>query len=329
MRANRLLSMLIVLQLRGRVTAQALADEFEVSVRTIYRDVDELSAAGVPVYADRGPGGGFRLLDGYRTKLTGLTADEAETLMLVGLPGPAADLGVAEPLAMARLKLLAAVPPAAGKGAARIGERFHLDPDDWYRRPAPPPHLPAIARAVWGERRLAIRYESWSATVQRKLDPLGLVLKAGAWYLVARAGRDIRTYKIAKVLELAVLDESFAYPAKFDLARHWRRELRRFEAALRKEEATLRVSPAALSRLDHLGAAIAEPVRQASADATGWRQATVSIEGIDHAAALLLGFAADIEVLAPPALRRRLADLAGRVAALYRERNATGRRRGV
>ncbi|MGH6927514.1 MAG: helix-turn-helix transcriptional regulator, partial [Dongiaceae bacterium] len=274
MRANRLLSTLILLQLRGRVTAQALADEFEVSVRTIYRDIDELSAAGVPVYADRGPGGGFQLLDGYRTRLTGLTAGEAETLLLVGLPGPAADLGLAEPLAMARLKLLAAVPPSAGKGAARIGERFHLDPVDWYRRAAPPQHLPAIAQAVWGERRLAIRYESWSATVQRKIDPLGLVLKAGAWYLVARAGRDIRIYKIAKVLALEVLDETFAYPARFDLASHWRRELKRFEAGLRKEQATLRVSPVALSRLDHLGADIAEPLRQARPDGKGWRQAT-------------------------------------------------------
>lgn len=317
MRANRLLSMLILLQLRGRVTAQALADEFEVSVRTVYRDVDELSAAGVPVYADRGPGGGLRLLDGYRTRLTGLTASEAETLLLVGLPGPAADLGLAEPLAMARLKLLAAVPPAAGKGAARIGERFHLDPVDWYRRPAPPPHLPAVARAVWSERRLAIRYESWSATVQRKLDPLGLVLKAGAWYLVARAGRDIRTYKIAKVLELAALDETFAYPARFNLASHWRRELKRFEASLRQAQATLRVAPAGLSRLDHLGADIAEALRQARPDAQGWREATVPIEGIEHAAGVLLGFADTIEVRAPAALRRRLVDLASRVAALY------------
>jgi predicted DNA-binding transcriptional regulator YafY len=318
MRANRLLSTLILLQLRGRVTAQALADEFEVSVRTVYRDIDGLSAAGVPVYADRGPGGGFQLLDGYRTRLTGLTPGEAESLLLVGLPGPAADLGLAEPAAMARLKLLAAMPPAAGKGAARIGERFHLDPVDWYRRATAPAHLPAIAQAVWSERCLAVRYESWSATVQRKIDPLGLVLKAGAWYLVARAGRDIRTYKIAKVLALDVLDETFTYPARFDLASHWRRELKRFEAGLRRERAILRVAPAALSRLDSLGADISEPLRQARPDARGWRQATVPIEGIDHAAGLLLGFAADIEVLEPPALRRRLADLARRVTALYR-----------
>jgi predicted DNA-binding transcriptional regulator YafY len=320
MRADRLLSMLILLQLRGRLTARALAAAFEVSVRTVYRDIDALSAAGVPVYGDPGPGGGFGLLDGYRTRLTGLTAGEAETLLLAGLPGPAADLGLAEPLAAARLKLLAAVPPAASEGAARVGDRFHLDPVDWYRRAgAPPAHLPAVARAVWGQRRLSLRYESWSATVSRTVDPLGLVLKAGAWYLVARADGQLRTYKVAKVLALDVLDETFAPPPGFELAAHWRRELERFEGGLRKGSATLRVSPAALSRLDRLGAGIAEAVLRAEPDARGWRRATVPIEGIAHAAGLLLGFADEVEVLGPPELRRALAERAARVAALYRE----------
>ncbi|MGO1077170.1 helix-turn-helix transcriptional regulator [Inquilinus sp. CA228] len=317
MRANRLLSILLLLQSRGRLTAQALAEEFEVSVRTVYRDIDELSAAGVPVYADRGPGGGFALLDGYRTRLTGMTASEAETLLLAGLPGPAADLGLAEPLAAARLKLLAAVPQAAGEGAARVGDRFHLDPVDWYRRAEPPPHLPAIARAVWGQRRLVIRYESWSATVRRTVDPLGLVLKAGAWYLMARIGDGIRTYKVAKVLDLDVLPDGFDYPPGFDLAAQWQESLQRFARELRRAEAVLLVSPEALPLLDRLGADAAEAVQQAEPDAEGWRRATVPIEGVGHAARLLLGFTDTIEVLEPPELRQALADGARRVAALY------------
>lgn len=317
MRANRLLSILLLLQSRGRLTAQDLAAEFEVSVRTIYRDIDDLSAAGVPVYADRGPGGGFQLLDGYRTRLTGMTAGEAETLLLAGLPGPAADLGLAEPLAAARLKLLAAVPEAAGQGAARVGDRFHLDPVDWYRRAEPPPHLPAIARAVWGQRRIVIRYESWSATVRRTVDPLGLVLKAGAWYLMARIGDAIRTYKVTKVLDLDVLPDGFDHPPGFDLATAWQAALQRFAQDLRRAEAVLRVSPAALPLIDPLGADVAEAVRQAPPDAAGWRQATVPIEGTDHAARLLLGFIDTIEVLDPPELRRALADAARRVTALY------------
>lgn len=317
MRANRLLSMLLVLQARGRVTAQTLAHEFEVSVRTIYRDADELAAAGVPIYADRGPGGGFRLLDGYRTRLTGLSSGEAEALLMVGLPGPAADLGLSAPLATARLKLLAAVPGGAVAAAARIADRFHLDPFDWYRRAEPPPHLTALAQALWAGRRVAIRYESWSATVQRTLDPLGLVLKGGGWYLVARAGRDIRTYRIAKVLELEVLDERFDYPAGFDLAAHWRGTLERFERELRREQATLRVAGSALDRIDRLGADAADTIRNAAPDGDGRRTATIPIESVDHAAELLIGFGDAVAVVAPPALRQRLAELAGRVAALY------------
>ena len=317
MRADRLLSMLILLQLRGRVTAQAFADEFEVSVRTIYRDIDGLSAAGVPVCADRGPGGGFALLDGYQTQLTGLTPAEAEALPLAGLVGLAADLGLAEPLAAAQRKLLAAMQPAASDGAARVSDHFHLDPVDWYRRVPPPMHLRAIAKAVWSSARLDIRYESWSATVRRTLDPLGLVAKAGVWYLVARTGASIRTYKVAKVLDLTVLADKFTHPPGFDLARHWRSELERFEKGLHRGKATLRVSAAALPQVELLGAAAVEAVLAATADADGWRLVVIPIEGVGHAAGLLLGFTDDIEVVSPPELRAELARRAGRVLALY------------
>ncbi len=317
MRANRLLSILIRLQLRGRLTARALAGEFEVSERTIYRDIDELSASGVPVSADRGPGGGFQLLGGYQTRLTGLTETEAESLLLAGLPGPAANLGLGDAVAMSRLKLLAAAGPAAGTAAARVGERFHLDPHDWYREAPVPVHLRAIATAVWAGHRIAIRYESWSGTVERTLNPLGLVLKAGTWYLVARAARSIRTYKVANVRRLRVRDETFTYPPDFNLAGYWQKALKRFEASLRRGTARLRVSPAALSTLDRLGTEAAGRILQAEPDAEGWREATIDIESIGHAAGLLLGFGDEIEVLTPPELRRALAERAARTAALY------------
>lgn len=188
MRASRLLSILIHLQARGRANARELADEFAVTLRTIYRDLDELSASGVPVVAERGPGGGYRLIDGYQTRLTGLTASEAETLLLAGLPGPAADLGLGDALGAARAKLLASLSPEASDNASRIGSRFHLDASDWFRTATPPPLLGQVAQAVWRQRRIVIDYESWSAARSRVVDPLGLVLKAGAWYLVARKG---------------------------------------------------------------------------------------------------------------------------------------------
>jgi predicted DNA-binding transcriptional regulator YafY len=328
MRASRLLSILILLQLRGRLTAEALAAEYEVSPRTIYRDIDQLSAAGVPVYADRGPGGGFRLLDGYRTRLTGLTAREAEALALAGLPAAAADLGFGEALPAARLKLLAALPPGIGEGIGRVGERFHLDASDWYRRIRPPPHLIAVAEAVWRQQRLRIRYESWAATVSRTVDPLGIVMKAGDWYFVARVDGGFRTYKIAKLLDQELLEEPFERPAGFDLAGHWQRELQRFEASLRRGEAVLRVSAAALSGLKRLGADMSEAILAAAPDGAGWRQARVATESVEHTADLLLGFGPDIEVVSPPALRRRLAERAAQTLALYEDRRgeATGAR---
>ena len=170
MRASRLLSILMLLQSRGRLSAQVLADELEVSVRTVYRDVDELSASGVPVWADRGRLGGFQLQPGWRTRVDGLTAPEAQAMFLGGLPGPAAQLGLGEAMASAQLKLLAALPDGWREDARRVSTRFHVDPVDWYRGPAATDHLPAIAQAVWGERKIEVRYESWSGTTQRWLD---------------------------------------------------------------------------------------------------------------------------------------------------------------
>ncbi len=317
MRASRLLSILMLLQLRGRMTATTLAAEFEVSVRTIYRDVDELSAAGVPVYADRGPGGGFQLLDGYRTRLTGLTTHEAEALFLAGLPGPAAQLGVGDALAAAQLKLLNALPSTWGENVRRIGGCFHLDPVGWYRRAETPPHLPGLAGAVWARRRVEIRYESWAGVVERRLEPLGLVLKGCDWYLVARTGTDARTYKVANVLEAQYLEEYFERPIDFDLAAHWIREVARFEGGLQRGVAVVRLSPDAMRRLEVLSAAVQEAALAAEPGPDGWREAELPIEGIEHAADQLLCLGPYAEVVAPPELRAKMHALAGRCAAIY------------
>jgi predicted DNA-binding transcriptional regulator YafY len=318
MRASRLLSILMLLQLRGRVTGEALAAEFEVSIRTIYRDIDQLSAAGVPVYADRGPGGGFALLDGYRTKLTGLTPPEAEALFLTGLPGPAADLGLSETMAAAQLKLLSALPAGWGADARRVSEAFHLDPADWYRRSQPVALLPEVARSIWARRRIRIAYESWERAVERELDPLGLVLKAGGWYLVARAGQDLRTYRVAAIQAFTELEETFERPAGFDLASHWGASLERFEASLRTGEAKVRLSPQGVRRISAaLGVAAADAAAAAPEDADGWRTAVVPIESLDNAAIQFLRLGRNVEVLEPQALRVELHALARDVAARH------------
>jgi len=318
MRASRLLTILTTLQLRGRVTAQALAEQLEVSKRTIYRDVDELSAAGVPIYADRGPSGGFALLDGFRTELTGLTGEESDALILAGIPAAAADLGLASAASAARLKLLAAMTPQARDGANRVADRFHLDPGDWYLRRRPPAHLRTIARCVWENRQLEILYESWSRTARSRIDPLGLVLKAGRWYLVAARGERELIYRLDKVLDAIPTERSFVRPANFDLAAAWRANVDRFEAGLRRATAHLRISSSALDRLYRLGDAIADPIRATEPDARGQREAVVPIESIDHIAGLLLGFGDEIEVISPPALRKAIARRASAVVALYR-----------
>lgn len=315
MRASRLLSILILLQLRGRLTATDLAAEFEVSERTIYRDVDALSAAGVPVYGDRGPGGGFQLLDGYRTQLTGLSAGEAEAMAMIGLPGPAAELGIGAATSAARNKLLAALPGGGGALADRMAARFHLDAVDWYRGGEALPHLPAIARAVLDQRELTMRYESWQGVRDWTIEPLGLVLKAGIWYLAARGGGKIRIFRIANIDGLAVGDISFERPADFHLATWWRAEQTRFEAELFGTTATVRASPDGCKRLAAQSPRGTEAVAAAGPPAAdGWRDMTMQIEDSDHGARDMLALGAEVEVVAPASFRDRIAALAQKIA---------------
>ncbi|MEV0237336.1 YafY family protein [Nonomuraea sp. NPDC050786] len=323
MRASRLVSILLLLQTRGRMTAQELADRLEVSVRTIYRDVDSLHAAGIPLYGDAGPKGGYQLLDGYRTRLTGLTADEAESLFLAGLPGPAAELGLGAVVTAAQLKLKAALPVELRDRAGRIQERFHLDAPTWYRDQEPVTYLSAVADAVWNERRIQVRYRRWKAPqeVERRLDPYGLVVKAGRWYLVARAGEDVRTYRVSQILDLHPLPEGFTRPDDFDLAAYWQAYLAEFEARLRWGEAVVRLSPRGLERLPDLmtpGVVAAARETAGPPDEEGWTRVAVPIESIEHALGELLRLGTDVEVLAPAELRDRMGATAAELAARYR-----------
>ena len=320
MRASRLLSLLMLLQTRGCLSARVLADELEVSERTIHRDIEHLSAAGVPVVSERGASGGFALLDGWRTRLTGLTPEEARAIFMAGAPGPAAQLGLGGAVASAQLKLLAALPPEWQADAGRVGARFHLDPVGWYRRVERLDCLPAVAQAVWDERRLHIRYESWKGMVERRIEPLGLVLKAGEWYVVATARGEPRTYKLSNIHALDTLDGKFTRPRRFDLAAHWAASIERFEAELYRATATVRVSASGLRKLRYLSAAVAETVDRSDVkpDRTGWTQLTIPIESVEHAAAELMRLGADCEVISPAELRRRLAETASAMTSLYR-----------
>lgn len=313
MRASRLLSILLLLHTRGRVSAQQLAAELEVSLRTIYRDIEALSVAGIPVYSTRGRAGGFELLEGYRTKLTGLTPDEADAVFLAGLPSAAADLGLGGVLATTQLKLLAALPPQLRERAERIRNRFHLDAPGWERAADSPPALAAVADAVWDQHRLEVRYERANRqVVERVLEPLGLVLKAGVWYLVAQVpddDRGPRTYRLSRMRAVAALTEPFVRPADFDLQAHWTAYQRDYEQRIFHGTAHIRLSPAGRQLLFLIGSAAARAGHAAMQPAgpDGWARTSVPIESVSHAQHALLQLGAEVEVLAPPELRAAVA----------------------
>lgn len=322
MRASRLLSILILLQMRGRLSAEALAAEFEVSVRTIYRDIDQLSAAGVPVYAERGRAGGFALMDGYRTKLTGFTPAEADALVLAGVGGAASDLGIGAEAAAAQLKLLASLPPDTGASAQRVAQRFHLDPANWYTRPETLELLPKVADAVWREKRVRVRYESWKGVVTRDIDPLGVVLKGGVWYLVAAVKGAPRTYRVSNIRDLEVLNAPARRPRRFDLARFWAEWVKDFEKRLLSERAEVKLSLSGRRILRDVSPAAAEAVaaKHVVCKPAGWVRAEIPIESIEHAVRQLLRLGAEVEALGPPALRAAIAAEAKAVAARYARR---------
>ena len=321
MRASRLLSLLLLLQTRGRMTAQELATELEVSVRTIYRDVDALSAAGVPLYGDAGHAGGYQLLGGFRTRLTGLTAAEAETLFLSGLRGPAAELGLASVLATATLKLRAALPQSLRENADRLSERFYLDAPGWYRQSAEVPHLPVVAAAVWDRQVLEIRYRRWKepSEVVRRIEPYGLVIKAGIWYIVARCDGSFRTYRVDQIVDVTRCGYGFETVPDFDLEAHWRGYLADFHQRLHSGYALIRISPEGLQRMTRLlPAATTAAVRTGGvACPHGWITARVPIESVAQALGDFLRLGADIEVLDPADLRDQIARAARDLAALY------------
>ncbi|MER7727473.1 YafY family protein [Streptomyces sp. NPDC096323] len=306
MRASRLVTLLLLLQNRGRMTAQQLAGELEVSVRTVYRDTEALAAAGIPLYGAAGHAGGYRLVDGYRTRLTGLTTDEAQAAFLAALPGAAAELGLGEALATAQLKLRAALPAELREHAGRVQERFLLDAPGWYGDADLTPHLAPVAAAVWGRRAAVLTYRRWRAPeeIERRVEPYGLVLKAGRWYLVAHGQSGIRTYRVDQILGFRPLEE-FVMPDGFDLAAYWNGYLTEFRARLHSGEALVRLTPEGARRLG---------VRPAS---DGWTQARVPIESLDHAHGEFLRLGADIEVLEPAGLRDRIAATARTLAARY------------
>ncbi|MEU9393532.1 YafY family protein [Streptomyces sp. NPDC048324] len=322
MRAARLIKMVLLLQSRPSMTAAELARELEVSERTVTRDAQALSEAGVPVYADRGRAGGYRLIGGYRTRLTGLARSEAEALFLSGVPGALREMGLEDAASAARLKVSAALLPSLRDASRTAAQRFHLDAPNWFTEPKAPALLPAVADAVWDDRRITARYRGRDTEVERTLEPYGLVLKAGVWYLCARVA-ERGTYRVYRIDRLTAVDggeERFERDEDFDLPAFWDERAEQFARSILRDEVVVRLSEAGARALPHAvdPAAAREALAAAgSPGPDGWVTLTLPVESEEVAHAQLAGLGPEVEVLAPPRLRERFASDAARLAALY------------
>ena len=328
-RSARLLSLVLLLQSRPGASARELADRLGVSRRTVYRDVGELSALGVPVYAETGRHGGYRLVDGYRTTLTGLTEDEAQALFLVGLPQPAASLGLGRAAEAAADKMLAALGSGSRERAHRARDRFLVDLPAWYADADRPAALPELADAVLADRRVRLRYWRWAEPreVTRTVEPHGLVVKNGTWYLVARpaGSRSMRVYRVGNVRRLQMLEQTFTRAAGFDLAAFWGERLAEFDRQRVTATATVRLAPQLVERLPDSGdRTLLRAAEAVEPGDDGSRTVQLPIESPGHAAAWLVRHGAELEVLDPPELRAALAELAAAVLARYPDVTAAG-----
>lgn len=317
MRADRLLSILLLLQVNRRMTAGSLAKRLEVSPRTIHRDMEALSMAGVPVYAERGAGGGWVLPDSFRTDVTGLTEAEIQALFLSTPARLLADLGLEKASDAALVKVLAALPSVARRDAEQMRQRIHVDGAGWRQAADEVPTLPTLQEAVWLERKVRLEYRrNDGAAIERVVDPLGLVAKGRLWYLVAAVEGEPRTYRVSRVQGVLILDDPSTRPPEFDLAAFWAESSASLVANLPRYPITVRVAPEIVRRLWIPGAyARVEHVGEAEAD--GWHTAQLLLQTEYEACSYVLGFGPRMEVVAPAELRERVIREAASIVAYY------------
>jgi predicted DNA-binding transcriptional regulator YafY len=320
MRADRLLSLLMHLQSNGIMTARELSEELEVSERTIYRDVEALSIAGVPVYTERGPGGGVTLIESFRTNLTGLTTDEVQALFMLSIPAPLAQLGVSQELKTALLKLTAALPEAYRQEQKRSRQRIHLDSSWWFQADEAVPHLQVVQQALWKDRMLQLTYQSYfGAKIEQVVSPFGLVAKTNVWYLVYAWEGIKRALRVSHIIDVVILPETFERPDDFDLVAFWDDWCKEFEESRSYYPVIIRVSPTLLPQLaGYFGDRIQSSLVQVGPpDAEGWVTITYPFDSFEAARTRLLGFGRAVEVLEPEPLRKSVIDFAQQISNFY------------
>ena len=321
MRADRLLSVLLLLQVHRRLTARELAQRLEVSERTIHRDMDALSAAGFPVFAERGSGGGWMLVEGYRTNLTGLNKDEIQALFLTKPLRLLTDLGLDKASNAALLKLSASLPSSHRDNAEHARQRIHVDVTRWNRSNESIAFLPTVQEAIWQERKLRLTYQRGAGCdpVERLADPLGLVAKGSVWYLVAAVDGEVRSYRVSRILDANTTDQPCVRPEGFDLAAFWEQSAVTFKENLPQYQATVRVAPETFQMLP-FGGRFARIGQAEPPDAVGWIKVAIRFDVEEMAIEWVLSFGSKMEVLQPSALREKVISAAKSVLEFYASR---------
>jgi predicted DNA-binding transcriptional regulator YafY len=306
-RADRLLSIVLLLQANHQMTSRDLATRLEVSERTIHRDMEALSGVGIPVTAERGSGGGWSLLGDYRTSLTGLTEPEIQSLFLTTSTKLLSDLHLDKAANGALLKLLASLPSRFREGAERARQRIHIDVSGWSRREEAVPLLPVLQEALWTERKLLITYlrGEHSEPVERLISPFGLVAKGSVWYLVGAVEGSVRTYRVSRVSFAKVLDVMAPIPVDFNLAEYWEQSSSTFKSNAPKYLASFWVSPAVVLRLSFAGR-FARVMETDETDARGWKKVHVGFDVEEMACEYAASFGPNVEVIEPVTLREKV-----------------------
>lgn len=322
MRADRLISLIMLLQTHERMTADELSQELEVSTRTIYRDILALNTAGVPIYTDHGPGGGISLLESYRTSLTGFSEEEARALFMLNIPNALVELGVGQKLKSALLKLTVALPPGQQAVQSRTQQRIYLDSTSWSEPAQPSAQLGVLHQAVWQDKLVKLVYRgNFDTKVEFELEPLGLVAKMNSWYLVGKDKSYMRVLNVADILEVEISDHQFARDEAFDLAAFWMSWCRSSQNRRSFYPVQLRIAPTLLTKLHlYLGESVKYIVQADNqTESKDWKKVTIFYDHFFSARESILNFGNAAEILEPEALRLSVIDFAQQIINYYRD----------
>jgi len=320
MRADRLISLLMLLQTKGQMTAHDLAERLEVSTRTIYRDLDALSMSGVPVYAERGPQGGCFLMDSYRTNLTGLNENEVRALFMFTVPGLMADLGADKASEAAMLKLTASLPAPFQQDAEKVRQRIHLDTAVFFQQTEPTPYLNMMQDSIWQEQRVRMVYRRADGNwVKRLVEPLGLVAKANVWYMVAMSFSAPFTFRISRIQEAKLTESHFERPPNFDLQKFWGNWLANLEENRTRYDVIVTLAPTNTTLMvDAFGEGMYHLITEESKTLENGRlQLTIPFASPEDACRKLLGLGTAVTIIHPPELIQHLAQTAQAIIQAY------------